>query len=371
MLAQPSGAASPPTILLVGTEDAYAAPLRGLGVAVQAVPDSAAAVAWLKEHAADIVVAGPDQPEADAVAFFRDADARAPGIKKILLTRHVAPHGIARSLNSARVDFFLVHPSTPEEVAQAVDHVWGLLRLERERDHLYRQNTRILEELRTFNTVLEQRVNERTDQLAQTNTRLAAALREIEQKNRALMLLNESLNIQATVDPLTGLFNRREFRNRLLAEWARFKRHHRPTSLLMVDIDHFKNVNDSHGHECGDAVLQTLGAILRAQQRRHDVTCRYGGEEFVVLLPETLLDSAFLVAEAMRKRVGNHVFRYKELRLQITISLGVAGALEQNPPNEDDFVKLADKALYRAKADGRNRTIVLDTTGERVQRAGT
>ena len=138
----------------------------------------------------------------------------------------------------------------------------------------------------------------------------------------------------------------------------------------MVDIDHFKLVNDTHGHECGYSVLQTLGAILRAQQLRHDVTCRYGGEEFVVLLPETLLESAFLVAEAMRKRVGNHVFRYKEARLQITISLGVAGALEQNPANEDEFIKLADKALYRAKEDGRNRTVVLEAGTERVLREG-
>jgi diguanylate cyclase (GGDEF)-like protein len=117
-------------------------------------------------------------------------------------------------------------------------------------------------------------------------------------------------------------------------------------------------------------VLQTLGAILRAQQRRHDVTCRYGGEEFVVLLPETLLDSAFLVAEGIRKRVGNHVFRYRDQRLQITISLGVAGALEQNPANEDEFVNLADRALYRAKADGRNRTIVLEGGTDRVLREG-
>ncbi|HEX7929258.1 MAG TPA: diguanylate cyclase [bacterium] len=337
------------------------------------LPDATRALQVLGERAVDVVVAGEKLTGNAGLEFFQAAEQRRPGVKKILLAHNLALSSlnlstVAKSLNQTRVDFFLVHPFADAELAQAVDHVLNLRKVEHERDHLHVENTRIMGELRSFNAALEQRVQERTDALTETNTRLAEALREIEQKNRALVLLNESLNIQATVDPLTGLYNRREFRNRLQAEWARFKRHKRPISLVMVDIDFFKKVNDSHGHECGDSVLQTLGAILRGQQRRHDIACRYGGEEFIVLLPETLLDAAFLVAEGLRKRVNNHIFRYKELRLNVTVSLGVAGALEQNPANEDEFINMADKALYAAKGTGRNRTVILEPNTDRVLR---
>lgn len=359
-----------PRVLLVGTDSGHAAGLRRSGSEVAELPGPQAALEWLASHAVDVVVAGDGLPVNASLEFFHALEQRQPGVKKILLAHNMALSAVARSLNQARVDFFLVHPFAEAELAQAVEHVFNLRRLEQERDRLHAENARIMEELRSFNTVLEQRVRERTDELTVANARLAEALREIEQKNRALTLLNESLNIQATIDPLTGLFNRREFRSRLQEEWARFKRHKRPISLVMLDIDHFKQVNDSHGHECGDAVLQGLGAILRGQQRRHDIACRYGGEEFIVLLPETLLDAAFLVAEGMRKRVSNHVFRYKELRLSISISLGVAGALEHNPSNEDEFINLADQALYRAKAEGRNRTVVLEPHGDHIWKTG-
>ncbi len=363
-------AESSPHVLLVGVEDGLAEALRSWGAEVTELGDTQSALDLLAAKPADVVVAGEAVPENASFAFFQAAEQRVPGVKKILLAHNMALSTVAKTLNQAHVDFFLVHPFAEAELAQAVDHVWNLRKVEQERDRLHAENTRIANELRGFNAALEQRVQERTEALAETNNRLGEAVREIEQKNRALTLLNESLNIQATVDPLTGLFNRREFRNRLSGEWARFKRHRRATSLVMLDIDWFKKVNDTYGHECGDSVLQTLGAILRGQQRRHDVACRYGGEEFIVLLPETLLDAAFLVAEGMRKRVSSHVFRYKDLRLNVTVSLGVAGALEQNPANEDDFINMADKALYRSKADGRNRTVVLEPNTDRVLRMG-
>ena len=376
MPAAPSESAneSRPRVLLVGTEAGLGAALQQQGVDATERPDAASALQWLADQPADVVVAGEHLPGNAGLDLCKAAEEKRPGMKKIVLAHNMALSNltlstVAKSLNQTRVDFFLVHPFAEAELAQAVKHVFNLRKLEQERDRLHAENARIMEELRQFNSALEQRVKERTDAVTESHSRLAEALREIEQKNRALTLLNESLNIQATVDPLTGLFNRREFRNRLQAEWARFKRHKRAISLVMVDIDFFKKVNDTHGHECGDAVLQTLGSVLRGQQRRHDIACRYGGEEFIVLLPETLLDAAFLVAEGMRKRVDNHVFRYKDLRLNISVSLGVAGALEQNPANEDDFINLADRALYRAKAEGRNRTIVLEANTDRVLRS--
>jgi diguanylate cyclase (GGDEF)-like protein len=243
---------------------------------------------------------------------------------------------------------------------QAVEKLANNRRLEQERDALHAKNAAMVEQLKKLNTRLESKVRGRTLQLSKANDKLKTALAENREKNLALTLLNESLNIQATVDALTGLFNRRELNSRLHAEWGRFKRHGHPLSMIMFDIDFFKRVNDDHGHECGDRVLQMLGELVRRQQRRQDIACRFGGEEFVVLLPETGLDAAFTVAESLRSRVAKHPFRCGRSRLAVRISLGVAGAAEHAPANEDDFVKVADLGLYRAKGEGRNRTVIVE-----------
>jgi diguanylate cyclase (GGDEF)-like protein len=215
-------------------------------------------------------------------------------------------------------------------------------------------------ELQKLNAGLESRVRGRTRELSAANRKLKRALQENERKNEALTLLNEALNIQATIDPLTGLLNRREFNKRLTVEWIRYRRHKRPLSLIMVDIDYFKKVNDNHGHGCGDIVLQELAKVMSQQQRRHDILCRFGGEEFVIVLPETGLDAAFSVAESLRLRVAEHLFRCGDTVVEVKISLGVAGTLEQKPIHEDDLIKLADLALYKAKEGGRNRSAVVD-----------
>ncbi len=197
-------------------------------------------------------------------------------------------------------------------------------------------------------------------QLAAAQAELTLLRTELDQRNRALGLLHESLNIQSTVDPLTGLFNRREFRNRMMAEWGRYKRHKRPLSLLLFDLDQFKRINERHGRECGDVVLQGIGAILRAKQRRHDVDCRYGGEEFAVLLPETSLDQAFLVARQLKRRIEETDFSWKETTVRVTVSVGVSNTPEQFPQSDEDLIRLADEGMTRAKTDGGRAIIAVD-----------
>jgi len=204
----------------------------------------------------------------------------------------------------------------------------------------------------------------REEELSRTNQELRKALREIGRKNRALTALNTSLRIQSTTDPLTGLFNRREFLTRIRTEWGRFRRYSRPLSLIMLDIDRFKRINDTFGHECGDLVLAELGQLVRHHKRAQDICCRYGGEEFVVVLPETSLDAAFHAAEDLRKRIAGHAFRYDRQTLPVRVSLGVAGAAEHKPRDVEGFINMADKAMYRAKREGRDRTVVLDAADE-------
>lgn len=159
-------------------------------------------------------------------------------------------------------------------------------------------------------------------------------------------------------DQLTGLSNRRMFNYLMEREINRSRRYGRPLSLVMIDIDHFKRINDSWGHPVGDIVLRELGALMRANFRRLDVPVRYGGEEFAVILPETSLEEAINFAERFRIKVENAVFLNGRDRILVTISLGVA-SVTNSPVAEDldadALLQMADRALYQAKQSGRNR----------------
>ncbi|WP_338829830.1 diguanylate cyclase [Bradyrhizobium sp. 27S5] len=163
----------------------------------------------------------------------------------------------------------------------------------------------------------------------------------------------EQLERLATTDPLTGLFNRRHFLFTLDAEWSRFQRYHRAMSVLMVDIDHFKNVNDRYGHAIGDEAIKAMvGACLHGK-RKSDIVGRVGGEEFAIVLPETNLSRARIVAERVRKRIASQTLRVRDAPFQITASIGIAEA-SLSMAGTDALMSAADQALYQAKAQGRN-----------------
>ena len=161
-------------------------------------------------------------------------------------------------------------------------------------------------------------------------------------------------------DSLTGLSNRRMFNYLIEREINRSRRYNRPTSLIMLDIDFFKRVNDTWGHQAGDVVLRDLGALMRQSVRKLDVPVRYGGEEFAIILPETSLEEAVNLAERFRILVERTVFSSGRERIPVTVSLGVASLGGGVPENMDaeDFIQMADKALYQAKQAGRNRIAV-------------
>lgn len=157
----------------------------------------------------------------------------------------------------------------------------------------------------------------------------------------------------ANIDPLTGLRNRGVFNAELNREFDRARRYGRHLALVMFDIDHFKRVNDTYGHQTGDYVLQELGRLTKANVRGHDIAARYGGEEFAIILPETSLEGAFNQAARLQNALSANPFHHEEHTFNLTISLGVA-ALEASLTSPDDLVKVTDRALYQAKADGRN-----------------
>jgi len=180
--------------------------------------------------------------------------------------------------------------------------------------------------------------------IAELKARIRSALR--------MSSLIRMLATRAKVDGLTALWNRHYFNERLAIEIAHAERHGRPLALLMCDIDHFKRLNDQHGHPFGDRVLQVVGSML-GNGRSGDIACRYGGEEFAVILPETSRDAALATAERLRERLPQQCWDGHH-GLSITMSIGLA-TLDNTTAGADALVVAADTALYAAKSNGRNR----------------
>ena len=175
--------------------------------------------------------------------------------------------------------------------------------------------------------------------------------------------LFDKIQRMSQYDGLTGLYNHRMFQERLHQEVNRRRRTHKPLSLMMIDIDHFKKFNDSYGHQAGDAVLREMSKTILGQSRSNsiDVCCRYGGEEFAVIMPELEFHQAVKVAERLREGVQNSAFTIKDRNLvgEVTVSIGVAGIAGDDAISPEELVKKADDALYLSKRNGRNRVSYL------------
>jgi two-component system cell cycle response regulator len=167
---------------------------------------------------------------------------------------------------------------------------------------------------------------------------------------------NRRLEALATTDPLTRVLNRRALLDRLTAEMDRARRFNSSLTLLLLDVDHFKQINDTAGHLAGDSVLRQLGALLEDAVRKVDVVARYGGEEFVVILPETVSEGGIIFAERLRERVAAQSFDVGiERPVHLTVSIGIATFPSPRVATTEDFFARADEALYRAKSGGRNQ----------------
>jgi diguanylate cyclase (GGDEF)-like protein len=202
---------------------------------------------------------------------------------------------------------------------------------------------------------------------AELRARLRSMLRikrlqeALEERERELLEVNERLRHMSQTDGLTGLDNRRHIEERLREMWEHHARLHEPLACVMVDLDRFKSVNDTYGHQAGDAVLKQLAQILKREAREIDRVGRYGGEEFMLLLPGTVLDSAVTFAERVRKEVEGHTFTFEGGSLGRTASFGVSAVPHPRIRDCEALVRAADEALYVAKETGRNRAIRFDS----------
>lgn len=222
-------------------------------------------------------------------------------------------------------------------------------------------------ELTTLKEIVQQRVETISKHMAIYQQSEAVRLQQAEAKVKDL---NQKLNImqnesdrlqlkivnernQAMIDPLTGIYNRLAYNERIETEFNRWQRYQTPLTMAVWDIDKFKNVNDTYGHQAGDRVLTVVAKLLSKQVRETDFVARFGGEEFVLLMPETTVEQAIKVADNLRNSIEQCEFHFKDQRVPVTISCGLA-QFSEGDKVETAFNR-ADKALYYAKHNGRNR----------------
>lgn len=211
----------------------------------------------------------------------------------------------------------------------------------------------------------------RNRQLRVTREELRLREQELLTANEALLndyqeidALQQQLREQATRDPLTGLYNRRYLNSTMERELARCKRDGQPLAVVMIDIDYFKKINDTYGHPAGDEVLRNLGAMLGSMARAADLACRYGGEEFLLLMPTMTLQPARVRADELRAAFGATVVEFGDFRLQATLSIGIA-VYPDHGSSANELINCADRALYRAKLSGRDQVQVARQTPRR------
>jgi len=169
-------------------------------------------------------------------------------------------------------------------------------------------------------------------------------------------IYHEEIYRLAIEDGLTRVANKRYLEQFLEREVGRAQRHQRPLTLMMLDIDHFKRINDTHGHLAGDAVLSSLADLIRPKVRREECFARYGGEEFCLVMPETPLSGAKVYAESIREAVFNNIFEFQGRPIRVSVSIGVA-ELGEDMHTPDDLIQRADERLLQAKSGGRNRVV--------------
>lgn len=216
---------------------------------------------------------------------------------------------------------------------------------------LAQQFNHLRDDLNEANRQLQSKINLADKRLLEANQKLIRQSLELKLKNQELQQLS-------LTDPLTGLYNRRQFENIIDSELSLALRHTEDLSLMVVDIDHFKLINDTYGHSAGDYVLKEIALILRKVVRKSDVLCRIGGEEFVVLGKHLKQVDALVVAEKIRSSIERHRFRIEKRAVSVTASIGVASIPSAQPVRGTaDLFNFADAALYYCKEHGRNRVV--------------
>ncbi len=296
---------------------------------VTACETPAKALAEIEKQDFAAIVSDQRMPDMTGVELLDRVCKKRPLITRIILTGFTESKDLIEAINRAEIYRYVVKPWNNQEMVatlkQAVEY-----------HQLRTQNAALISELQVLNTDLESQVKIRTQELQEAN---------------------EKLQELAVTDPLTKIFNRRVFSGKMTEEIERSRRYEHPMAVAMIDVDHFKQFNDMEGHPIGDEALKKVAHTIKGKIRKTDVFCRYGGEEFCLMMPETDLVAGKEICERLRASVENAVFQGKQGRAYLTVSIGVAGFPEHGD-NISELIENADEALYQAKNSGRNRVMI-------------
>jgi len=303
-----------------------------------------AAVEVFKRRDVDIILTDQKMPGMTGVQLLEWVREHSPRTMRLVMTGLARLEDAVDAINCGQVHRYLFKPWRANELLQILRGSARTFLLERSHEQL-------LDELRRLNLGLEERVQQRT--------------RELEEANRQLQQKNSMLEKLALTDPLTGIPNRRAMDRLIRSEQRRRSRYPNPLALGIIDADHFKDINSRYLLPGGDHVLISLAQILADAVRSVDTVGRIGGEEFMVVAPETTPEGCHILAERIRTAVERHQFTYKEHTIRVTVSLGFAVADASTNATYDQMKHVASAALAEAKSGGRNRscirTVVLKT----------
>ena len=296
-----------------------------------------AAQAVLESRPVDIVLTDQRMPRRTGVQLLEWVRTNRPDTVRVLMTGFAELDDAVDAINLGHVYHYLLKPCRTEELLQVLRNGAEKLRLEREREQLIAELTRLNQEL-------EERVRERT--------------RELEEANHLLQQHAHKLEMLALTDPLTGLLNRRAIDDVARKEIQRHARYPSTLAIGLLDVDHFKNINTQYLIPGGDEVLVGLAKILGNSVRTVDAVSRIGGEEFLVVAPETTLEGAEALAERIRATVANTPIYYNDEPISITVSVGFAVAEVGVRTDYEQMKYVSASALNEAKNAGRNRCVV-------------
>jgi len=297
----------------------------------------------------DLILCDQRMPRVTGVQLLEWVRQHSPRTIRLLMTGFAELEEAVEAINRGQVFRYIFKPWRPEELTE-------VLRQAARTSQLERSHALLLEQLRQLNLELEQRVQKRTAELEEAN-------HELQQKNKMLEKL-------ALTDPLTGLPNRRAMDRLTERELRRRDRYPSPLALGLIDVDHFKQINANYLLPGGDRVLVELAKCLGGALRNVDFVGRIGGEEFLVIAPETSADGAAALGERIRSTVERHEFTYKEHIIRVTVSIGFAVADGAKPTDYEHMKHVAAAALSEAKMTGRNRCVIFAVSKHPFEQAG-